>query len=161
MGASRPYLTAYRATMTLTTAVAILAVDFPAFPRRLGKTEMFGVGLMDVGSGSFILANALVSRRARTAGVVHGGGGTHGGTHGTRGRLLKTVKGTAPLVALAAIRGVTARAADYQVPVGEYGRHWNFFATLAVVSFLATALPVPPRQGRGRRKHLSISYLLS
>ena len=48
VGASRPYLSAYRATMTLTTAVAILACDFPAFPRRLGKTETFGVGLMDV-----------------------------------------------------------------------------------------------------------------
>ena len=41
------------------------------------------------------------------------------------------------------MRGVTTHAADYQVPVGEYGRHWNFFATLAVVSLLAAALPVP------------------
>ena len=42
------------------------------------------------------------------------------------------------------MRGVTTHAADYQVPVGEYGRHWNFFATLAVVSLLAAALLVPP-----------------
>ena len=63
--APRPYLAAYRAAMTLATAVAILAIDFHAFPRRLGKTRHHGIGLMDVGSGSFVLANALVSREAR------------------------------------------------------------------------------------------------
>ena len=39
--AKRPYLAAYRAAMTLTTAVAILAIDFHAFPRRLCKTQTF------------------------------------------------------------------------------------------------------------------------
>jgi hypothetical protein len=52
----------------------------------------------------------------------------------------------------ALIRGVTTHAADYQVPVGEYGRHWNFFATLAAVSLLAAVLfrPLPPGVGPGR-----------
>jgi hypothetical protein len=139
--------------MTLTTAAAILAVDFRAFPRRLGKTETFGVGLMDVGSGSFVLANALVSRRVRAAGSTPGGGGGGQGSHGSLltsaavagAGIVKMLKGVAPLVVLAAIRGATTAAADYQVPVGEYGRHWNFFATLAAVRALAAALPVPPR----------------
>ena len=35
-------LSLYRVSLLLSTAVAILAVDFPAFPRRLAKTEEFG-----------------------------------------------------------------------------------------------------------------------
>ena len=140
-GAPRPHLAVYRATMTLTTAVAILAVDFPAFPRRLGKTETHGVGLMDVGSGSFVLANAIVCRRARTCGLRADPAGA------VPGGFLRTTTRVAPLLALAVIRGVTTHAADYQVPVGEYGRHWNFFASLAAVTLLAAVLPVTPRYG--------------
>jgi hypothetical protein len=36
-------VTLYRVSLLLSTAVAILAVDFPAFPRRLAKTEEFGL----------------------------------------------------------------------------------------------------------------------
>ena len=32
-----PFVTNYRAGMLLTTAVCVLAVDFPVFPRRLAK----------------------------------------------------------------------------------------------------------------------------
>ena len=37
------FLSLYRVSLLLTTAVAILAVDFAIFPRRLAKTEEFGV----------------------------------------------------------------------------------------------------------------------
>ena len=43
------YITNYRSSMLLVTAMCILAVDFPVFPRRFGKTENFGFGLMDIG----------------------------------------------------------------------------------------------------------------
>ena len=43
------YITNYRSSMLLVTAICILAVDFPVFPRRFGKTENFGFGLMDIG----------------------------------------------------------------------------------------------------------------
>ena len=51
--------------MLLVTAVCILGVDFPVFPRRFAKTETFGFGLMDIGVGSFIFASGLVSQEAR------------------------------------------------------------------------------------------------
>jgi len=51
--------------MLLVTAVCILGVDFPVFPRRFAKTETFGFGLMDIGVGSFIFATGLVSQEAR------------------------------------------------------------------------------------------------
>ena len=138
VGASRPYLSAYRATMMLTTAVAILACDFPAFPRRLGKTETFGVGLMDVGAGSFVLANALVSRR-------EGGRASRwsGAPKGPVAEARRVAKQVVPLALLAAIRALSTAATGYHVPVGEYGRHWNFFATLAVVTAVAHVAPLP------------------
>ena len=33
-----------------------------------------------------------------------------------------------------------------QEHVGEYGAHWNFFCTIAVVTLLAHAAPVPPER---------------
>ena len=41
-----PALTTYRAHMMLMTVLAILAVDFPIFPRSLVKCETFGVSLV-------------------------------------------------------------------------------------------------------------------
>lgn len=41
-----PYLTTYRSHMLLMTIIAILAVDFPVFPRFLAKCESFGVSLV-------------------------------------------------------------------------------------------------------------------
>jgi glucosaminylphosphatidylinositol acyltransferase len=61
----RNYVGNYRAGIMLTSTIAILAVDFPLFPRRLGKTEAFGTGLMDLGVGCFIFSSGLCSRAAR------------------------------------------------------------------------------------------------
>jgi phosphatidylinositol glycan class W len=41
-----PALSTWRAHMMLMTAICILAVDFPAYPRELAKCENFGTGLV-------------------------------------------------------------------------------------------------------------------
>ena len=59
------YVTNYRASMLYVTALCILAVDFPVFPRRFAKAENFGFGLMDIGVGSFVFSAGLVALEAR------------------------------------------------------------------------------------------------
>ncbi|KAG5189766.1 hypothetical protein JKP88DRAFT_301252 [Tribonema minus] len=91
--------------------VAILAVDFRAFPRRLAKAEATGVGLMDLGSSAFVFASGLLPPRSTPL----------------------ASKGTVGLAALAGARLVTIKLLGYPEHVSEYGVHWNFFATLLCV----------------------------
>ncbi|XP_027347432.1 uncharacterized protein At4g17910 [Abrus precatorius] len=126
----RAYITSYRVIVMIITFLCILAVDFRIFPRRYAKTETYGTSLMDLGVGAFVLANSLVSRQARNVKSVN----------------WKTaIVSTGPLIILGFIRLITTAGVDYQVHVGEYGVHWNFFFTLAAVSILTSFVNIPPQ----------------
>ena len=62
-----PFIAAYRSSVLLGTAAAILAVDFRLFPLRLAKTHAGGTSLMDLGSGSFAFAGGACRAGARNA----------------------------------------------------------------------------------------------
>ncbi|WVZ55661.1 hypothetical protein U9M48_006295 [Paspalum notatum var. saurae] len=126
----RADISSYRVSVVLVTCLCILAVDFKIFPRRYAKAETYGSGIMDLGVGSFVVANALVSRQARNITSVS----------------FKTaLSSISPLLFLGFARIISTWGVDYQVHVGEYGVHWNFFFTLAAVSILTSIVRIHPK----------------
>jgi phosphatidylinositol glycan class W len=84
---------------------------------------------MDIGVGSFVVANALVSRQARNLPPSKYGG---------------VLRNVSPLLILGLARLIVTKGVDYQEHVAEYGVHWNFFFTLAGVALLTSLIHVPP-----------------
>ena len=124
-----PCVTLLRSYINLFTAIAILAVDFTIFPRRLAKTETFGTGLMDIGVGIFLVAHAISAPEARYPDrfkrwlsfqdYIWNGA--------------QTLRLVAPLLVLGVLRLLAVKSTDYQEHITEYGVHWNFFFTIGTV----------------------------
>ncbi|KAF7762098.1 hypothetical protein Agabi119p4_8691 [Agaricus bisporus var. burnettii] len=123
-------LTIYRAHMMLITVLAILAVDFPVFPRMLAKCESFGVSFMDLGVGSFVFSQGLVSAIPFIS-QPH---------YLLQPTIHKTLRKALPILALGLLRVVLVKGTDYPEHVTEYGVHWNFFLTLAILPILQVIL---------------------
>ena len=113
------FLSIHRSSVYLLTTIAILAVDFPLFPRKYCKTETSGYGWMDLGAASFVIiagwTSSLSSRQSRES-MGYG-----------------VVKKCTPLILLGVIRLLTNKGLEYQEHVSEYGVHWNFFFTLCFI----------------------------
>lgn len=125
------FISEHRANLLFGTSAAILAVDFSLFPARFAKTEREGASLMDLGCGSFVFVGGLVTREAT----------------GKPASFLAAVRSAVPLFVLGVSRLVAVRASGYAVPIGEYGRDWNFFFSLAAVRLMSALLPVPASWG--------------
>lgn len=124
-----PPVLAYRSTMMLLTCASILAVDFASFPRRFAKCEDFGTSLMDMGVGSFVFSNGLVSGRPKPEKDTQ-----NKDKKPSRGGLLSVLRSSLPVFFLGVLRGISVRGANYQTHSSEYGLHWNFFVTLGMVA---------------------------
>mmetsp|Transcript_29613 Transcript_29613/g.76022 ORF Transcript_29613/g.76022 Transcript_29613/m.76022 type:complete len:527 (-) Transcript_29613:767-2347(-) len=131
-----PCLCWYRAGMLLMTNLAILAVDFPVFPRRFAKAENYGTGLMDVGTGSFVFCQGVMR-----------GAVLRSPSAGSATTWRSVWSSVVPLVLLGGARLLAVKGAEYQEHVSEYGVHWNFFITLAGVVLLAKLAPVSEHWG--------------
>ncbi|XP_073049962.1 uncharacterized protein At4g17910 isoform X1 [Primulina eburnea] len=127
MDSIRFNISSYRVSVMIVTCFCILAVDFKIFPRRYAKAEFYGTSLMDLGVGSFVVANSLVSRHARGISNV---------------AMKAAFRSTSPLIILGFARLISTSSVNYQVHVGEYGVHWNFFFTLAAVAILSSVFNV-------------------
>lgn len=126
LGPHPSYLSLFKGANVLITCLAILAVDFKVFPRRFAKTETFGIGLMDMGVGTFIVASAVTSGYARGQVPIR--------------RLcpiqMRTWRRVFVLL-LGVGRLVVIKLIGYPEHVSEYGVHWNFFITQYAVWLLA------------------------
>lgn len=125
-----PFVTAFRVLVNVKTAISILAVDFSVFPRRYAKAETYGTGVMDFGVGAYVMGNALVCPEARGK-KVQGSKFSH---------LVKQLLSVWPLVLLGLMRLASVKSTGYHEHVTEYGLHWNFFFTLAIVRVVASVL---------------------
>ncbi|TFY79982.1 hypothetical protein EWM64_g4031 [Hericium alpestre] len=117
----------------LMTILAILAVDFPVFPRSLAKCETFGVSLMDLGVGSFVFSQGVVSAipilkdpKYLMSPYIP--------------KFIRTVRKCMPILALGLVRVLLVKGTEYPEHVTEYGVHWNFFLTLALIPVLQVLL---------------------
>lgn len=125
-----PMVTVFRVLVNVKTVISILAVDFNVFPRRYAKTELYGTGVMDFGVGAYVFANSLVSPEARGKTII-------GSKMNHIAKQLMTVW---PLIVLGLGRLASLKMTGYHEHVTEYGVHWNFFFTLAVVRVVASLL---------------------
>jgi phosphatidylinositol glycan class W len=89
--------------------------------------------MMDAGVGCVVAASAAAAGM-RAAHAAAAAAPRPGSARREGARL-------AALTALGVGRAAFAAAAGYQVHVGEYGAHWNFFLTLAALRVLALAVP--------------------
>ncbi|KAG8992302.1 Glucosaminyl phosphatidylinositol (GlcN-PI) nositol acylation protein [Tulasnella sp. JGI-2019a] len=126
-------LTIYRAQMLLLTSICILAVDFPVFPRALAKCESWGVSVMDLGVGSFVFSQGVVSAIP----IVRDPNQL---SDPIFPKMLATARKVLPLLALGLVRVLLVKGTEYPEHVSEYGVHWNFFITLALLPVVSVLI---------------------
>ncbi|KFV92499.1 PREDICTED: phosphatidylinositol-glycan biosynthesis class W protein [Eurypyga helias] len=126
-----PAITVFRVYVNVLTAISILAVDFPQYPRRYAKAETYGTGAMDLGVGAFIFGNALVCPEVRQKSHV---------TQPKFSNLARQFFSIWPLIFLGVGRLLSVKSLEYHEHTSEYGVHWNFFFTLAFVRLAASLL---------------------
>lgn len=114
----------FRGQILIVTCICILAVDFPAFPRRYAKTENYGYSGMDLGVGLFALAHGMVSSEARSK----------------SSKFIELILENAVLLILGLIRLIAIKYFSYAEHVSEYGIHWNFFLTLCSMKLIGNSL---------------------
>jgi len=138
------YITNYKAAIQLSTAICILAVDFNIFPRRFAKAEVYGIGIMDTAVGAIIFSNALTSTLVRYS----------------KNDVSRTLKMAALLFTIGSFRLFFLKQSSYHEHITEYGLHWNFFFTIAVVEVLCCIMLLPFTSWLKQPLFLTLSFII-
>lgn len=122
------FLSPFKSSMMITTITAIMAVDYPIiFERYLCKTEDDGWGLMDVGVSATMfctgITNKLISIHSETSRRLT-----------FKQEFLKQLKYSSPILIAASVKYFLLKSIDYHQHVTEWGVHWNFFITIALLN---------------------------
>jgi len=133
------FVSNFRGAIMLLTVIVILAVDFPAFPRHMAKTESMGVSLMDFVVGAMMFSSGLSWRVVKIWGDnCHCSSDTDG--------VSKLAPPSPPsnqklvllkVLALGSLRLLIHTLSNQHAHVSEYGVHWNFYFSLAAVMLLS------------------------
>lgn len=112
----------FKTGVMIPTVICIFAVDFHDFPRRFVKSHTFGISLMDVGTGCLIFISGISANVVKNQGIS------------LQSRLIQSIKGI-PIIMAIAIGGYFSRYfTNHPEVVTEYGVHWNFFWTIAIIN---------------------------
>ena len=119
-----------RVWLYMMTCVGILAVDFQVYPRRLAKTETYGISLMDLGVGFYIVCHAAKIIRNQEESDPSNFGSD---LKQLPIQILNTLKSSSILIVIGVMRFISIKSTGYVEHVSEYGIHWNFLCTIVVV----------------------------
>uniref|UniRef100_A0A0R3RS13 Phosphatidylinositol-glycan biosynthesis class W protein n=1 Tax=Elaeophora elaphi TaxID=1147741 RepID=A0A0R3RS13_9BILA len=139
------FITYMRSMGLIATAVAILSVDFDIFPRRFAKTHTYGRSVMDLGTAASVYCFAVVDvfkdfpSRSKFPPLQK------------KNFFWKHLP-RIMLLCLGFGRTCVVQLLNYPIQVAEYGVHWNFFLTLALLRIIVKLL--------GRRFHLLFGIII-
>jgi phosphatidylinositol glycan class W len=86
---------------------------------------------MDIGVGSFVFSMGIVSALPLLRSPSQR-------FQPLRAQLLRDIRRSVPLFLLGFIRVIMVKGVEYPEHISEYGVHWNFFITLALMPFFGT-----------------------
>uniref|UniRef100_A0A914XYM3 GPI-anchored wall transfer protein 1 n=1 Tax=Panagrolaimus superbus TaxID=310955 RepID=A0A914XYM3_9BILA len=129
MGQQIPFCDLYtylRAFVQISTAIAILGVDFRIFPRRFAKTISYGTSPMDFGTSMFVFVMGFGIGLFRKQNYNY-----------SKKSFLQFLYSMTALLILGFGKPMLMSIFKYHHELTEYGTHWNFFMTLAVLRIIA------------------------
>jgi glucosaminylphosphatidylinositol acyltransferase len=146
-------ISSFQAMVYVLTAICILAVDFRVFPRRFAKTETYGMSIMDLGVALFIVCHAfkLVKHKFKDETIDE--------ANRLFENLRNTFKSSVLLISFGLLRLASVKLSGYVEHVGEYGVHWNFFFTIALVKLVGCVFQVYIKKSSMRAFLVAIAVL--
>ncbi|VDP42494.1 unnamed protein product [Schistosoma margrebowiei] len=123
-----------RTTIYILSCIMIYAIDLPICPRRFAKSELNGLGLMDVGTGLFICASSISGSKLVFYMNIYR-------DNSSKRFFDCTLNSVVPCLLLGLLRTLFIQMSNYHQNIVEYGVHWNFFYTIGLIRAISLFNP--------------------